>query len=88
MDERKISEHESLHLIQQMIQVAKENHRENGEGWLIWGWLLFVASVISGVLVYLKIDGFFSWVWTATLFVVCYLVPGYLLRTEGSVVQN
>ena len=69
MEERKISEHESLHLIQQMIQVAKDDHRENGEGWLIWGWLLFIASIISAVLVYLQVEGFFSWVWTGTLVV-------------------
>lgn len=69
MEEQKITEHESLHLIQQMIQVAKDDHRENGEGWLIWGWLLFIASVISAVLVYLQIEGFFSWVWTGTLVV-------------------
>jgi hypothetical protein len=40
MEEQKITEHESLQLIQQMIRVAKEDHRENGDGWLIWGWLL------------------------------------------------
>ncbi len=76
MEERKISEQEGLHLIQQMIQVAKDDHRENGEGWLIWGWLLFIASIVSAVLVYLKIEGFFSWVWAATLIVglVIYIV--------------
>ena len=69
MEERRISEHESLHLIQQMIQVAKEDHRENGEGWLLWGWLLFLASTISAVLIYMHVEGVFSWVWTGTLVV-------------------
>ena len=67
MEEKNINEHESLRLIQQMIQVAKEDHRENGEGWLIWGWLLFVASVSSAILSYLEIRGYIGWIWTGIL---------------------
>ena len=69
MEERKISEQESLNLIQQMIQVARSDHREKGDGWLIWGWLLFIASVSSAVLAYLQIKGVISWIWIGVLVV-------------------
>ena len=69
MEEKNITEHESLRLIQQMIQVAKEDHRENGDGWLIWGWLLFLASVSSAILSYLEIRGYIGWIWTGILVV-------------------
>lgn len=88
MEERRISEHESLHLIQQMIQVAKDDHRENGEGWLIWGWLLFLASVISAVLVYLEIEGFFSWVWSGTLIVGLVLYISFRVRKKDDEVKT
>ncbi|MGZ5133595.1 MAG: hypothetical protein ACXWCG_00540, partial [Flavitalea sp.] len=76
MEERKMTEQESFHLIQQMIQVAKEDHRENGAGWLIWGWLLFIASVSSAILSYLQIRGYITWVWTGILAVgmVIYII--------------
>ena len=76
MEEKKMTGHESLHLIQQMIQVAKEDHRENGEGWLIWGWLLFIASLTSAILGYLNIKGYISWIWLGTLVIglVLYLI--------------
>lgn len=87
MDERKITEHESLHLIQQMIQVAKEDHREDGDGWLIWGWLLFIASVSSAVLNYLDLNHYISWVWTGTLGVgvVIYILFHKFRRKEEKV---
>lgn len=47
MDEKQLSERESLHLIQQMISMAKKEQRDDGRGWIIWGWLLFVASLLT-----------------------------------------
>lgn len=87
MEERKLSEHESLRLIHQMIQVAKADHRENGEGWLIWGWLLFIASVSSAVLDYLDLRKYISWVWIGTLGIglVIYLIFHVLNRKDEKV---
>lgn len=42
MDER-----ESLLLIQQMIHSAKKEQKDDGRGWIIWGWLLFIASLLT-----------------------------------------
>jgi hypothetical protein len=47
MEEKQISERESLMLIRQMIQTAKTEQKDNGMGWIIWGWMLFLASVLT-----------------------------------------
>ena len=46
MQEKKLSEGESLQLIEQMIGRAREEEKDSGSGWIIWGWLLFTASLI------------------------------------------
>lgn len=65
--EKKMTELESFSIIQQMIQSAKEEHHENGSGWLIWGWLLFIASVTSVILAYMGARQYIGWVWTGSL---------------------
>jgi hypothetical protein len=62
MEDKQISERESLHIIQQMIQTAKAEQKDDGKGWIIWGWALLAASVLT----YLNIeynwyDTFFFW---------------------------
>ncbi|HYK56498.1 MAG TPA: hypothetical protein VEV15_08450 [Flavisolibacter sp.] len=47
MEEKQISEQESLAIIQQMIQTAKREQKDDGRGWIIWGWMLFLASVCT-----------------------------------------
>lgn len=47
MEDKKITGPESLLLIQQMIQTAKKEQKDDGRGWIVWGWLLFGASVLT-----------------------------------------
>ena len=47
MEEKELSQRESLLLIQQMIQTAKKEQKDDGKGWILWGWLLFAASVLT-----------------------------------------
>jgi len=47
MEERKINEQEGLLLIQQMISTAKKEQKDDGKGWIVWGWMLFIASVLT-----------------------------------------
>jgi hypothetical protein len=47
MEERHLSQQESLLLIQQMIQTAKKEQKDDGKGWILWGWMLFAASVLT-----------------------------------------
>jgi hypothetical protein len=55
MEEKKLSGEESLEIISQMISKAKNDaSTENGVGWLLWGWMIFLASVATIVLIELK----------------------------------
>lgn len=47
MEEKNLSEKESLLLIQQMIHTAKKEQKDDGMGWILWGWWLFAASVLT-----------------------------------------
>jgi hypothetical protein len=42
-----LSEQESLRIIQQMIMAAKQEQKDDGLGWIMWGWLLFLASLFT-----------------------------------------
>jgi len=67
MKDRKITEEESWDLIHQMISVAKEDHHVTGITWLLWGWMLFGASILSLVFAYLNWWSYISWAWTGML---------------------
>ncbi len=58
MEDEKMTEQESLQIIQQMIQTAKLEQKDDGKGWIIWGWLIFLASIFT----YLNLQ--FEWVST------------------------
>jgi hypothetical protein len=45
--EKQLSETESLRIITQMIDQAKQENKEDGKGWILWGWLLFLTSIVS-----------------------------------------
>lgn len=47
MEEKLLSEKESLMLIQQMIQTAKKEQKDDGKGWILWGWMLVAASLLT-----------------------------------------
>lgn len=42
-----MTEQESLLIITQMIHNAKKEQKDNGAGWILWGWLLFSASILT-----------------------------------------
>ncbi|MFT3936798.1 MAG: hypothetical protein QM726_24450 [Chitinophagaceae bacterium] len=54
METKAITNEESLQIIQQMISTAKEEQKDDGKGWIVWGWLLLAASLFS--FVNLKMD--------------------------------
>jgi MFS family permease len=88
MEEKELSSAESLRLIQQMITVAKEERRENGAGWLIWGWLLFFASVASLVCEFTGFRHWVGWVWLGMLAVGLILYFAfYMLKCKNKAVR-
>jgi hypothetical protein len=56
MVETKMTNHESLLLIEQMIGRAKREEKDSGWGWIIWGFLLFSASLTHYVLILFGIN--------------------------------
>lgn len=38
---------DSLQIIQQMIDTAKQEQKDDGKGWIVWGWMLFLSSVFT-----------------------------------------
>ena len=57
-----ISEAEKLDLIHQMIKSARDEHSENGLGWIVWGIILFVASLGTYFMLEYQMAGSF-WLW-------------------------
>jgi hypothetical protein len=56
---QQISNAESLQIIQQMINQAKTNITDNGLGWLLWGTLIFLASLSTYFFIYTGADNIF-----------------------------
>ncbi|TDH26212.1 hypothetical protein EXU57_12035 [Segetibacter sp. 3557_3] len=42
-----MSGQQSLLIIQQMIETAKQEQKDDGKAWIIWGWMLFFASLTT-----------------------------------------
>lgn len=62
MQEKEISEKESLMIIHQMIQTAKKEQKVDGKSWIVWGWMLFLASLFTFLnLQYHWVSTFFFW---------------------------
>jgi hypothetical protein len=62
MTEHPLTEQESLQIIKRMIESAKQEQKDDGMGWIIWGWLLFGASVLSFINQYtFWVSDFFFW---------------------------
>lgn len=47
MEEKNLTEQESLRIIQQMIDTAKKEQKDDGKGWIVWGWTLFAISILT-----------------------------------------
>jgi hypothetical protein len=52
MEERTITEQESLQIIESMIRTAKTQFSEDGHLYLLWGWVILVCSLAQFVLMH------------------------------------
>ncbi len=57
--EQPLTNIKSLEIIQQMINQAKSNITDNGLGWLLWGTMIFVASLLTYFFIYTNTDNIF-----------------------------
>ncbi|MDQ3682286.1 MAG: hypothetical protein M3352_04330 [Bacteroidota bacterium] len=87
-NERVPTHQESLLIIEQMITAAKNEHREKGEGWLLWGWLLFTASILSALLVQFNRPEYIGWVWTGMTAIVIIAFILELRRKKAQMVKT
>ncbi len=72
MDQDKpFSGHESLALIESMINKAKNQFSENGHLYLIWGWVILICSIAQFVMLTLRYDKHYL-VWFITWIGVIY----------------
>jgi len=90
MEEKKqLTSEESLQLIQQMIQIAKQEQKDDGKGWILWGWLLFAASVFTFINVRLRwVSTYFFWN-AFGIVTICFLIYGtgryfFSKKTKGT----
>jgi hypothetical protein len=72
MQEEKMTEQESLRLIESMINTAKSQFSEDGHLYLLWGWLILFCSIGQFVLLHI-FQSFWHWsVWLLTWIAVVY----------------
>jgi hypothetical protein len=58
-NDQPLSNEKSLQIIQQMINQAKSNITDNGLGWLLWGTLICLASLLTFFFIYTNADNIF-----------------------------
>jgi hypothetical protein len=75
MEEKQISEQESLSIIQKMIQTAKKEQIDDGKGWIIWGWMLFMASVLTVLNLFFLECVWYHYTDCPVLPVHCFFIP-------------
>jgi len=81
MQPENFSPKDSLQLIDQMINQAKNRFSENGFLYLLWGWLILFCSVGHFVLLRLKLVAHPEMIWASCWLAVIFQII-YLVRTK------
>lgn len=85
--EEQLSNEKSLDLIRQMIDAAKQKVTDNGVGWLLWGTMIFLASLSTYFLMLVNSPHLFLG-WNIFGFVTIPLLCYQLLRPKKKVVRT
>ena len=72
MQEERLSEQESLRIIESMINKAKNQFSENGHLYLLWGWVIFFCSIGQFILLHILHFSWGSLIWILTWATVVY----------------
>lgn len=81
MEQPEFSTQSSLQLIESMINKAQNRFNENGHLYLLWGWVIFICSIVHFVVDYWNIYDKPQFVWFATWGAMIYQMI-YLARTK------
>ena len=65
--ENNFTPQESLQLIESMINRAKDKYAEDGSLYLMWGWLVFICSLLQFLLLHVFQYEYHYLVWLATI---------------------
>jgi hypothetical protein len=79
--EEKFSPEESLQAIHAMIEKAKDHFSENGHLYLLWGWVVFMCSVVQFILMQAGYEKHYQ-VWFFTWITVAYQI--YYIKKQNS----
>ena len=74
MNEENFDPKQSLLLIESMINRAKDKFAEDGSMYLLWGWLVFICSLLQFVLLHFFKYPYHYMVWIVTWIVAIYQV--------------
>lgn len=84
--EQPLSEQESLRIISQMIQTAKENFNDNGFFYLLWGWLVFIAALTQFCLIHIQYElNYMPWPVLMTAGGIISFIYGYRQEKKAKV---
>ena len=83
MEEKTITERESLELITSMINKAKSQVSENGFLYIIWGWVIFICCMVQLVSDHFLHYQNSSYIWLSTYLVLIFQII-YLVRKKKS----
>ena len=83
------SKEESFTIITKMINQAKNEYSDKGDGWLLWGWLLFIASASSAIFEQIDLSSYVRWVWNGMgLIVIIYFLYKLVLKKNTHTVKT
>lgn len=85
--EEELSHEKSLEIIHQMINRAKTNITDNGIGWLLWGSMIFLASVATYVLILFKYENLFV-AWNVFGLIAVVLLAYNFMKKKNKVVRT
>jgi hypothetical protein len=81
MQEENFSPKDSLQLIDNMINQAKNRFTENGFLYLLWGWIIFVCATFHFVAVTFNLVKHPDWIWMLTWAAIIFQII-YLVQTK------
>ena len=89
MENENFSGEESFNVIARIINQAKDEYNYKGDGWLLWGWMLFIASAASAILIQIEQNKYVPWLWNALgVFVIVAFIYGRLARKKINKVKT
>jgi len=87
--ESKLTEQQSLKIIQEMIATSKNNLKDNSFFYLLWGWLVLAASITHFVLIQVNWEyAFIPWPVLMSAGAIISVIAGYRMGKKAKVVSH